>query len=109
MSFKPTDEWRYCPRCCSAEIEVDESRDDYYLGPIFRCANGHGFYATPADPTPIPYREPPEDMKPLIATLKSALSASPERFFGRSVLLAELARGDIREATRVPIRLEPPA
>jgi hypothetical protein len=99
VSFEPTDEWGFCPACGAAGVDVDAARDDYYLGPIYRCANGHGFYVCEADPTPA--RAPSGPPGPFEEFLRSVPVAPV--YSRQSILLSELASRPAGVTFRVPI------
>lgn len=99
--FVPTDDVRFCPSCgARGAIEVDRGRDDYYLGPIYRCGEcREGFYHSEADPAPI--RVSGDDThSPWTELLReSALEVLRP---GAAIFLAEIGRTGTK-AARIPI------
>lgn len=100
-SWEPAADVAHCPGCGAASVEVNEGRNDYYLGDLYRCtACGIGFHFTPADPAPVRVRggESSGFAELLRESGHKALAQ------GADIFLAELERGGPDSgAVRVPI------
>lgn len=93
-----------CPFCAERTVDVDEGRDDYYLGPMHRCRScKQGFYLTAADASPPPvYDGPPSEFSNM---LREIPLVDFDRQVVSSILLDELGRSSLGGVAKVRIPL----